>query len=213
MALADETWEAASFHRMVLEFLRGERDRASAGPIRFPATLIDEANLDHRSENAARLAILNCIRFAIIGEVPPDTSWFVVSFLRARHLSELRAIGHADWIDSRDNNELPRVATRTPFQLTADPRTWALPILWGHSKSGPLTILEGNHRLAAYARSVPEGAGGFELRIIVGLSPSACWWHLEDQLAMQIPTQAHWHQTVAQLQAAEARLRELEGGG
>jgi hypothetical protein len=52
------------------------------------------------------------------------------------------------------------------------------PILWGHSKAGPFTIIEGNKRLIAYAAT---GETTINIPVLIGLSPMRCLWHILDQ--------------------------------
>jgi hypothetical protein len=92
-------------------------------------------------------------------------------------LTELHVVNHSHWVDPGDDNELLKVATRKMFTLSSDPNEWDTPILWGHEQTGPFTILEGNHRLTAYAATSRED---LRIPVFVGLSSTACYLHLPD---------------------------------
>jgi hypothetical protein len=86
-------------------------------------------------------------------------------------------VNHPTVTNNANTCELLKAAPQLKWQLTKPPSSWNTTILWGHSKSGPFTILEGNHRLAAYAdsgQSVPD------IPVFVGLSPIACVYHRLD---------------------------------
>lgn len=186
MALASKIWAATSPDDVVAEFLKGERHRFHdpfvVGPVYRP-DLADEG------QNILRRALLQRIRSPLVSRIPGDTAWFRVSSLASDDLDELRVIGRCGWDHGRqagdlrhppDENELKSVARRRPGRLVRPPGTWDCPILWGHDRRGPFTILEGNHRLVAYASS--ERPPPLDVNVIVGLSGSPCPWHLPDPL-------------------------------
>ena len=109
----------------------------------------------------------------------PPTEWFFVEFLRSCHLDELHTMGRCGWDDPGDLNEVLKVALRWTELLTI-PQTWEpMPILWGHTRQGPFTILDGNHRIVACA--MPKlGAPDFQARVCVGLSPTPFFFHRLD---------------------------------
>jgi hypothetical protein len=102
-----------------------------------------------------------------------------VKYLRGCHFSQLRAINHVDWNSPDDRNELEKVALRVPIVWAGRLSGWE-PILWGHDRNGPFTILEGNHRLNALAGS--SDRVHCELVTYVGLSAGACGWHRPDSI-------------------------------
>ena len=186
MRLEGMDWTKSSAHRVVLEWLRAERSKFEDfrdGPDRTRAlALIESGNLDAPVENHERLRYLFFIRRPMWPEIPPDTEWFEVRALTRESFSELHVIRFVGWDDARDANELAAVAARHPIALTKSPAEWNTPILFGHTKAGPFTILEGNKRLIALA-----GAGAsadFSIPVIVGLSPTPCFFHAFDPPGM-----------------------------
>ncbi|HEY6641085.1 MAG TPA: hypothetical protein VIZ63_02995 [Povalibacter sp.] len=178
MPLAEEHWSSASYDDVVLAFLEAEWGKYPE-PIRTQcAGLIVSPSLSSERENRIRAKFLWALREPLLTHVPGDTRWFAVTHLRRQHFPELHAINHPAWTSPNDRNELLNVACRRPERLKSEPSAWAPPILWGHQKSGPFTILEGNHRLTALAGSIdpPE----FSLAVYVGLSDGKCLWHRPD---------------------------------
>jgi hypothetical protein len=187
MSLAEKIWEHATIHDVALEWLRAERGTNLASVLaQFPrellasglATLLDRPDLSNADENRARLRLLYMIQSLFVIEIPPDTAWFRVKNLTDDDLSELYIVNYRDWNDPGDNNELRKVAVRKRLALKQQVSAWPNPILWGHDKSGPFTILEGNHRLAAYAFS---GMSGINMPVLIGLSPIKSVWHMLDE--------------------------------
>jgi hypothetical protein len=179
MSLANMAWSRVNVHEVVAEFLRGERHRFEQ--ILSPAamaSLIDSPNIRDPYANHNRFRYLLLSRRYLIGEIPPDTRWYEVRNLTDNELSELHVIARCGWDHADDRNELPRVALRRPSTLTDQPGSWARPILWGHKRAGPFTILEGNNRLTAY---VSQGRqSGLMIPTLVGLSPTPCCFHIFD---------------------------------
>jgi hypothetical protein len=188
MALAQKTWTPIPVHRVILAWLRAERRTYVAARLAaFPqavwmpgvAKLLDQADLESADENRARLRLLYLIRNIFFTEIPLDTQWYEVEYLTDSELSnEVHAVSHADWNDPRDRNELPKLAARKQIELRAPPDTWDTPIVWGHNRDGPFTVLEGNKRLTAY---VSSGQKGIKIPVFVGLSAIHCMWHIFDQ--------------------------------
>ncbi len=76
-------------------------------------------------------------------------------------------------------NKLDQVAAVAQVPLESPPIAWdGHIILWGHDKGGPFSILEGNHRLLAYAHA--KSRPPLSIEVYVGLSLSRCFWHLAD---------------------------------
>ena len=72
MAFADKNWAEISVHKVVSEYLLGERDKFGLfHPPWLP--LIDNPNLDDPVENHKRLRLLNIGRGMFMIELPPDT--------------------------------------------------------------------------------------------------------------------------------------------
>lgn len=181
MRLKNQKWRRISIHAVYAAFLKSEWERI---PLRknWPRSLVTHPNLRDRRENYVRLKLLYGHRWRLFMEIPPDTVWHVVTALTERHLHELRVIGRFAWDHPGHKNELLQAAARRPRPMRQPPRRWERIILWGHHKSGPFTILEGNHRLTAYAAT--PGAPAFSLPVYVGLSPSLCSLHLADKVPL-----------------------------
>ncbi len=183
MDLSDEEWLPVSGQSMHLMWLRGEREKpevqrelARLDPSRA-GSLFERPDLRSPEENRLRMEILYGFRGTILNEVPGSTTWHEVRYLRHGHLASLRVIYSLEWCSPTDRNELHKVAMRRSRRLLTDPGKWASPILWGHARQGPFTILEGNNRLVAYVTSRRED---LTVPAIIGLSPSSCTWHPDD---------------------------------
>ncbi len=184
-------WRPISVHEFVAEFLLSERHKFAAiehhlsiqltgvTPTKLFA-IIDNPNLTDAFENHLRLRLLYLTRCFLLGEIPPDTQWYEVRNLTDTELRDLHVIARCGWDDPKgaDKNELLAVAERKPQTLTKPPASWRRPILWGHDKTGPFTIIEGNNRLTAYASTKP--APGLSVPALIGLSPTPCFWHIHD---------------------------------
>jgi hypothetical protein len=186
MSLADMAWKRVSVHRVVAEFLRNEPHRLALTVSPASQTrlmpMIESPNIGDPAENHARLRLLYLIRRQLIGEIPPDTQWHEVRNLTDNELTELHVIARSGWdAPGQDNNELLRVAARMPRSLLGPPSNWPQPILWGHDKAGPFTIVEGNNRLTAYASTSPRAR--LAIPVLVGLSPTPCLFHIFDPSA------------------------------
>jgi hypothetical protein len=178
LGFAQKTWIEISIHHMVSEFLRAERYKFAEN--QEALSLIDSANVTDPAENHHRLRLLYFIRCALFTEIPPDTRWFEVDPLTRDDFPALHVIARLGWDDpsGRDRNELAETAIRKPQTLREDFQNDAKVILWGHDNDGPFTILEGNHRLTAYAGTMATQA--LSIPAIVGLSSSYCLWHFAD---------------------------------
>ena len=177
MALATMVWTEISIHNVVAEFLRGERDsRFNFYPPWLP--IIDNPNLNDLLENHKRLRLLHIIRGIFMVEIPPDTKWYEVQSLTENEIDELylSAKHNPQWDEAE--NKLDRVAMAARLPLKSPPDAWARIILWGHDKTGPFSIIEGNHRLLAYAYAHPRPP--LNISVYIGTSPSYCYWHYAD---------------------------------
>lgn len=176
--LATEKWEPVIENEVYLAFLRAEWTKYQATTGLYDKAFIDTPDLKNVHECNVRRDILWKLRGGLLELLPP-TTWYRVSWLQPHHLPELRVIGRCGWdAPYLDENELAAVAARRPQDLTTDTTKDWEPILWGHSNTGPFTILEANNRLMAYIRA----AAPPPLRAIcyVGLSDYQCKWHLLD---------------------------------
>jgi hypothetical protein len=81
-----------------------------------------------------------------------------------------------------DRYKLENVAGVVRTRLLSPPDAWpGRIILWGHDRGGPFSILEGNHRMLAYAYDTYAAARpSLNIEVYVGLSDSHCYWHFAD---------------------------------
>lgn len=176
-----ENWESVGPESVDLAYLHAEWEDRLSDRVKH-RRLIDEPNLNDAAENRARLILLSQVRGRLLDELPLSTTWYKVSCLRREHLDQLRVIARVEYDEpnGKDKNELKLVAARWKhIKLINQPVQWDPPILWGHTKDGPLAILEGNHRLIGYV----QAGETTELNIdcFIGLSSDGCVWHVEDK--------------------------------
>jgi hypothetical protein len=179
MTLAAKNWLPISIDEVVLAWQRAERHWFSNDPhsTAHLDAFLNSPDLEDADQNRERRRLLDLIREPLLRWIPADTEWYRVDSLT--EFGELRAIFSAPWTDlARDRNELLLVGRRRNLALTSDPASWDMPILWGHQKQGPFTIIEGNKRLAACA----DSGKALNIVVLVGLSSLTCRWHLPDRV-------------------------------
>jgi O-antigen/teichoic acid export membrane protein len=185
---------------VVAEFLRGEFYHPEFDPYRRDVKhLVEQADLSHPHENSIRHALLFRRRGRLWRELPADTKWWEIE-LTARDLARLRAFPRNEWrrfagggfflteMVGRIEAELNR-GRQTRFlkklgAIATDLRGSQVPnavLLIGIDEHHPLTIIEGNHRMAAAMLAMPESAHR-RFRFYCGLSPNmnSCCWHKTD---------------------------------
>ncbi len=180
--LSEEQWIEVDAHLPYLAYLKAEWDKPDVRPFTrwVERRLITHPDVNDWSQNHLRGCLLWAIRGALLQRVPMDTKWYEVKYLRREHLGELRVIGRCEWDDPSDKNEVLSVAKRKPLPIDNAVASWESPLLWGHNKAGPFTILEGNHRLTAIAGSASDLPVNWSC--YVGISNGTCFWHLADPL-------------------------------
>jgi len=181
---------------VVAEFLKNEfyreefhRDR------RHFERLVWDADLANEMENAIRRALLFRRRGHLWRELPADTQWWEVG-LEPQDLAYIRVFPRAQWRRVSDGSfllsDIVHRIRREKFtgkvgdfavkihwlsgQLQHSKRTSV--ILIGVDESRPMTILEGNHRLAAACLATPQLLA-HRFRVLVGFSPrmvESCWY-------------------------------------
>ncbi len=180
---------------VIAEFLRSDFDHDGYRDYHESLrALVQEPNLDSPSECALRRALLFVRHLALWKEIPANTEWYEVE-VRETGLDRLRVFPRAQWRKvARGSLCLPDVVenlTRQPLQDPADPfvrriqsfrqrlaRPETLPgavLLIGRNEYESLTIIDGNHRLAAALLD----RRGLPFRILCGLSPGmnqCCWY-------------------------------------
>jgi hypothetical protein len=189
MSLVSKQWQLVPIHHVILPWLRAERTTNLRNRLLLPEAvwklavdpLLDKADLNDPEENLARLRFIYVMRNVFFTEIPVDTEWFEVLNLTDQEIPELRAVKHQDWTDpqGQDSNELEKVAVRKQIDAIAPPSVWEAPIPFGHDRSGPFTIMEGNKRLTGYVRS---GQKGIDIPVFVGISKLKCLWHFGDNV-------------------------------
>jgi hypothetical protein len=184
MSLAKQKWKEVTINHVYHAFLKGEYDKIfpnqKAQGVQNRA-IVEHPDLTDKSQNYKRALLLLNYRSPLLLRIPCSTVWYEVSSLEEYHLGELRIIGRCGWDDINDQNELLSVADRRSENIDSLPIEWNTPILWGHTKEGPFTILEGNHRLVAYASS--NHRPQLHIPVYIGLSEDYCFWHLLDPVS------------------------------
>jgi O-antigen/teichoic acid export membrane protein len=185
---------------IVAEFLRGEFYHSEFDPYRRDFKhLVEHADLDHPHENFIRRALLFRRRGRLWRELPADTEWWEIE-LTPRDLARLRLFPRNEWrrfagggfylteMIGRIEAELAGGQQSRFLQklgaIAIDLRRSDVPdavLLIGIDEHHPLTIIEGNHRMAAAMLTMPESAHQ-RFRFYCGLSPNMnlCCWHKTD---------------------------------
>ncbi|MFZ1009013.1 MAG: lipopolysaccharide biosynthesis protein [Candidatus Sulfotelmatobacter sp.] len=183
---------------VMAEFLRSEFHHAEFDEYRqeFDA-LVRSPNLNSSRENSLRQALLFLRRGAMWRELPADTKWYEVE-LTADDLARIRFFPRAQWrrvaqgnfyltdVVERIRQKLEdgsfndsflgklRLLSSSVQENLVDPAV----LLIGIDNTSPLTILDGNHRMAA-AMLAPSGPVLTGFRFICGFSPDmtrCCWY-------------------------------------
>jgi O-antigen/teichoic acid export membrane protein len=185
-----------SEHEVIARFLRSEFHHPEFMEYQEFRHVVYQPHLDSHRENALRRALLFLRRGAMWRELPADTQWFQVALTR-EDLARIRFFPRAQWrrvaegsfylndmIESlRDKcdessedlffRKLGRMTNSVRDQLV-NPTV----LLIGVDRESPLTILDGNHRIAAAMLAEPPvSLDGFQF--ICGLSPhmTRCCWY------------------------------------
>jgi len=186
---------------VIAEFLRGEFYHPVFDPYRADfKTLVEKSDLDHPQQNSIRRALLFRRRGRLWRELPADTEWWEIE-LTAIDLRRLQSFPRNEWrrfagddfflmeMVDRIGRELARQRRKSPFlakleAIASDLDGGEVPdavLLIGTDECHPLTIIEGNHRMAAAMLTMPELAHR-RFRFFCGLSPNmtSCCWHKTD---------------------------------
>jgi O-antigen/teichoic acid export membrane protein len=182
---------------VISEFLRSEFHHPEFEEYRREfARLVETPDLQSDRENALRRALLFLRRGAMWRELPDDTQWFEVTLTREEltrvrffpraqwrrvaegsfYITDVLACLRQKWQESPDDEffrKLRRISNPVREGLVS--RTVLLIGVDAHS---PLTILDGNHRMAAALLAQPPAALE-TFRFICGLSPAmthCCWY-------------------------------------
>jgi O-antigen/teichoic acid export membrane protein len=199
------TYRALRLRRMlteeevISEFLRSEFHHPEFEEYRKEFNyLVRHPDLNSSRENAVRQALLFLRRGAMWRELPTDTQWYEFE-LRPEDLSRIRFFPRAQWRRvAQGSFYLTDVVERLRLKLGSSAtekdeffdklrllsstvnESFINPtvIFIGVDGAGPLTILDGNHRMAAVMLAGSPPALG-KLRFICGLSPEmtrCCWY-------------------------------------
>jgi hypothetical protein len=185
---------------IVAEFLRCEFYHPEFDPYRVKFRhLVEHFDLEDPRENFLRRTLLFRRRGGLWRELVAGTEWWEVE-LTARDLGRLRSFPRNEWrryagpgfylaemigriqaalARGRHDRFLKKIS-----EISTDLRAGLLPnsvLLIGTDDHRPLTIIEGNHRMAAAMLTMPESAHR-RFRFYCGLSPNMdlCCWHNTD---------------------------------
>jgi O-antigen/teichoic acid export membrane protein len=158
--------------------------------------LVNTPDFGNADDNAKRRALLFIRHLSLWKEIPAGTAWYEVE-VNESNIGQIRAFPRAHWrklargnfsiteiaegIRTRkhlvDASFLSKMAAMGEQFLLEDPGFCAV-ILIGLNQSGPLTVLDGNHRLVAATLASPGSLK--KLRFVCGLSPrmtECCWYN------------------------------------
>jgi len=186
-----------SEHEVIAEFLRSEFHHPEFEDYRSEFEhLVSKPDLASHRENSLRRALLFLRRGAMWRELPENTEWYQVELSR-KDLARIRFFPRAQWrrvaegsfyltdmveclrVKGQESSEdeffrkLRRMSTPVQEGLVSP-----TVLLIGVDASGPLTILDGNHRMAAAMLAQPP-ADLESFTFICGLSPEmthCCWY-------------------------------------
>jgi O-antigen/teichoic acid export membrane protein len=182
---------------VIAEFLRSEFHHPEFEEYRQEfERLVKQPNLESDRENALRRALLFLRRGAMWRELPDDTRWFEVK-LTADDLTRVRFFPRAQWRRVAEGSffvtdvvsclrqkwqEFPDDEFFRKLRRILNPvqegQVSQTVLLIGVDDCSPLTILDGNHRMAAAMLAQPPAALD-SFRFICGLSPTmtrCCWY-------------------------------------
>ena len=183
--------------QVIAEFLRSEFHHPEFEEYRKEFDhLVMRPDLESHRENALRRALLFLRRGAMWRELPEDTQWFRVELTR-QDLERIRFFPRAQWrrvaegsfyltdmIDplrgkwqETPNDEFFRKLDRLTNSVQ-DGSVNPTVLLIGVDTQSPLTILDGNHRMAAAMLAQPP-AHLERFQFLCGLSPAmtrCCWY-------------------------------------
>jgi O-antigen/teichoic acid export membrane protein len=182
---------------VIAEFLRSEFHHSEFDEYRSKfEQLVVQPNLADADENTLRRALLFLRRGPMWRELPADTQWFDVQLTPA-DLGRLRVFPRAQWRRiAQGSFYLTDVVERVRLDLgnhtddvffrklrclvpsVRENRVNPTVLLIGIDGTGPLTILDGNHRVTA-AMLVSPSAMLNQFRFICGFSPKmtqCCWY-------------------------------------
>lgn len=186
-----------SEEEVIAEFLKNEFPHADFTEYRETVkAVVDKPDFDDPHENELRRNLLFLRRGPLWRELPPDTKWFEVE-LTIRDLAKVRVFPRAPWRRIANGSfelvatvERIRSGPQNPLDqdffsklqrlvpLVRENLVNRTVLLIGTDKDAPLTILDGNHRIAA-AMLIDPSVALTQFRLICGFSPrmtECCWY-------------------------------------
>jgi len=185
---------------VIAEFLRAEFYQPEFDRYREEfSSVVANADLMDARQNAIRKALLFRRRGRLWRELPDDTQWWEIE-LQPADLPRIRAFPRKQWRRFAEGDfYLTRMVARIRTTVESRERDWfsekvrsvaadlqgnRVPnavLLIGVDERSPLTIIEGNHRMAAAMLVTPETVS-HQFRFYCGLSPrmTRCCWYQTD---------------------------------
>jgi len=185
---------------VIAEFLKAEFYQPEFDPYRDRfAEVVADGDLSSERKNAIRKTLLFRRRGKLWRELPRDTEWWEIE-LRESDLPRVRAFPRKQWAKFAEGDfYLTRMVARIQAIVESKDQSWfsekmrsvaadlrgkGVPksvLLIGVDESSPLTIIEGNHRMAAAMLVSPQFVNQ-QFRFYCGLSPkmTRCCWYRTD---------------------------------
>jgi O-antigen/teichoic acid export membrane protein len=189
---------------VIAEFIKAEFYQPEFDPYRQKySAIVYHPDLDNKHENAARRALLFRRRGRMWRELPEDTVWWEVEF-KEDTLARIRAFPRKQWrkfangsfyltgmIEKIRKNIQSRDLSQFNLKMRAvleDLNENVVPdsvLLIGVDEQSPLTIIEGNHRMAAAMMLSPDDVHR-RFRFYCGLSANMtqCCWYQTDFITL-----------------------------
>lgn len=190
----------ASEAEIIAEFLKAEFYQPEFDTYRERfAGIVSDPDVTNERDNAIRKTLLFRRRGRLWRELPNDTQWWQIE-LQSSDVPRIRAFPRKQWRKFAEGDfyltrMIERIKTtveceeKSPFSakmrsVAADLQEHRVPnsvLLIGVDESGPLTIIEGNHRMAAAMLLSPDAVSQ-QFRFYCGLSPrmTRCCWYRTD---------------------------------
>jgi len=178
----------------IAEFLKNEFHHPEFDPYRSKIErLVSAPDLCNNDENALRQALLFLRRGAMWRELPKDTQWYEVDIANS-DLSGIRVFPRAQWRKVSQgsfylNDIVKQIRTESAEhpddeffaklrRLSTEETVNPTVLLIGINDKEPLTILDGNHRIASAMLMAPATVLK-KFRFLCGFSPrmtECCWY-------------------------------------
>ncbi len=182
-------------NEVIAEFLNSDLNHPDFRDLVKAHGLMSDPGKHHADAAAKRHALLLAKRRSLWAELPSKTEWHEVKvnedaldLIRMFPRSHWRKLARGNYsvvrvteglrtgLHTLDDRFLSKIATLGE-QLSQGDGEFGTVILLGINERGPLTVLDGNHRLVAALLSSPAGLS--KLRFMCGFSPQmteCCWY-------------------------------------